>query len=815
MKIRKFSARFISILGLAPVLFASAVFANESMPAKFDAEPKIEVIQVSAQKRKQDNQEVGISITALSAKAIERLAISDNVEITQQVPNLQLTSFSPNLALFNLRGVSQNSFTDNLESPVAVYADDAYIASLNAVSGLLFDAKRVEVLRGPQGTLFGRNATGGMIHYVSNDASEAVFNGYLKAGKARFDRTFIESAVGGSLNETIRARLAFRQEKADGYIKSASTDIRAIGGADAQAARLSLQAEVFDNVLLDFSHVYAKDQDVPTGGYAFLPWTEKEIANTYLPPELVDFTQNVILEGEAPPNQMTIEDFTKLVFFNTEDGFTPVDSAGLTLYQGDHAMPHKHFSNINGFLNRKVQNSTAKLTIDLADEVELISISNLQFLDKIYLEDGDGIAAPIIAFQTETDYQQWSQELRLSGIGASARWQLGSYWLDMQQEGRITTIGNPVIRLATTLKNEGLLADNYDPLIGSPQATQDYRTDSENFSVFAQYEYLLTSDLVIIAGLRWSEDDKSLHYRRGFEDKSADIALIEQVSVNPDSSNIAVIDYQDYSARLQLNWQLNNEILNFVSYNRGIKVGNWAFSAGVPVENMQHKPETLHAYEMGSKALLQDKSLQLNATAFYYDYRDYQAFSMSGLAPQIDNSDATAYGGEIELSWQPNIHIFAQLGLSFMQSEVENVSAVDEWISPVANTVIDFPLDVLTNRELPNAPDYSVNYLFNYVWPVTSTIVSGELSMQLDGVYYDDQYLEVSNGGGAYQKAYGVNNAHLAYTTANTQVQLMLWVKNLTNETYKQYNLDLGMLGSTAYYAPPRTYGVSLKFSFE
>src|SRR3970040_1345114 len=166
----------------------------------------VEEILVTAQKREQALQDVPISVTAMTGDQLEALGIDDYTEITQQVPNLQLNAWSPKLTIFNVRGISQNNFNDNLEAPVAVYVDDTYVGSMNGISGQLFDLERVEVLRGPQGTLFGRNATGGLVHYLSRDASDEETNGYIEAEIGDFDRRAVEAAVGGSLGEDVRGR---------------------------------------------------------------------------------------------------------------------------------------------------------------------------------------------------------------------------------------------------------------------------------------------------------------------------------------------------------------------------------------------------------------------------------------------------------------------------------------------------------------------------------------------------------------------------------------------------------------------------------
>lgn len=789
-----------------------ALFTTFSIPcgiaAQMQQNPDTEVIEVVVQKRKQNIQKVGISVTALPSRLLERLHITDTVAVTQQVPNLQLNAWSPNLTIFNLRGVSQNSFTDNLEGPIAVYMDDAYVGSLNGVSSQLFDTQRVEVLRGPQGTLFGRNATGGLIHYLSRMAEEDYANGYLKAGFGSHQRMEFEAAYGNEISENLRGRIAVRQVQADGYIESAVAGIRAVGGEDNLSFKTTLQWNFAEDWQLDLLYKYSKDDDVPTGGYAFLPWTQSEIDQGYLPPELMSFTQNVILDGGEPPGGLSLADFTKIVFFNTEDGFTPVDKRGLTIYRGDHPEPHKHFSNIDGYLHRKIDSLTAKLTWDLNPDLNFESISHYSKLDKSYLEDGDGIPAPIIAFQTDMDYRQWSQELRLAGQNDGFRWQVGAYFLNMQHDGLAATVGNPVIRLANTLKADGQIADSYDPGTNSPQAIQDFVIDADNQALFAQFEWQLNEQLSTIAGLRWSFDDKQLYYARGFQDLTANIGFIQQAGVTP-SDQVGNIDYEDQAIRLQLNYQMTPEHLLFASYNKGIKVGNWAFSAGVPVADMKHRPETLHAWEVGIKSNWLH-STRFNATAFYYDYQDYQAFSMDGLAPHIHNSDARVFGGELELDIKATDDLTLTFGAAFLDSEVDEIKTVGSWNSPVGGTVIDFPIDTLSNRELPNAPQWSFNYIVNYQLP----LFERALSLQLDGVHYAEQYLEVTNGGGSYQQAYGLSNLRLFYQSQGSSWQVSVFVKNITDEVYKQYSLDLGMLGATAYYAPGRTSGASVHYRF-
>ena len=200
----------------------------------------LEEVTVTAQKREQNLQDVGVSVSAFSGDQMKALGVTNTTEITQQVPGLQVNTWSPTITTFNLRGVSQNNFTDNLEAPVAVYSDDVYIGSMNAISGQLFDVERVEVLRGPQGTLFGRNATGGLIHYVSRDASDDETNGYVDVSVSEYSTRSFEGAVGGSLSDNVRGRFSARWEEGDGYVESTIPGVRALGGRDGYALARSV-----------------------------------------------------------------------------------------------------------------------------------------------------------------------------------------------------------------------------------------------------------------------------------------------------------------------------------------------------------------------------------------------------------------------------------------------------------------------------------------------------------------------------------------------------------------------------------------------
>ena len=750
----------------------------------------LEEVVVTAQKREQNLQDVSVSVSALSGSQIKNMGLTDTTEITQQIPSLQINAWSPNLTIFNLRGISQNNFTDNLEGPVAVYLDDAYVGSLNAVSGQLFDVERIEVLRGPQGTLFGRNATGGLIHYISRGADESEFNGYVEAGFGSFDRRSLEFAAGGAINdaETVRGRVAGRWEEADGYIESAAAlpgvfdgNGQDLGGADGFGLRGTLQIDFNDVLTGELIVKYNKDDNVPTGGYVL---------------ENCEFEAN---------------------------GYCRVNEAGLGIaapgvingITGERAGVHDNFADTRGFLNRDATNVTARFDWGLSDSVTLTSITNHLSMDKDYAEDADALPVVVLNFANDVDYSQFSQELRIAGTNERMHWQAGFYYLDFEIDGGALVQGAPIIGTA--------LAINGSP--DDPASVWDYLLNSRNISVFGQIDFHLSDSVSLTTGLRYSQDDKDNVFdvtltQPGF----ADASIVDSRAFPEDTGEI---DYGDYAFRIGVDWRATESTLIYGSINRGIKGGNWTLSDTVTAENFQHDEEVLLSYEAGLKTQSAEGRVRFNAGAFYYDYDDYQAFAIFGGAPQVNNSDASSYGAELELFMRPTDNWDIMLGAAFLSSEVDRVFTAGEQFGPdfTGGAVLsagdcvnvgdaffcDYPADSVTNTEFPNAPSISLNYLARYNWPLAS---GSNIAVQIDGVWHDDQFLEVTNSTASAQEAYGITNARVSYSSPDDRFSLIVWGKNLTDEEYKAYSLDLGILGTTSYYGPPSTYGITARYNW-
>ena len=705
--------RFIFI----PALSLGLIFSGSANAAV------LEEIIVTAQKREQNLQDVGISVTAFTGEQLDNLGATNTTDITQQAPGLQLFTYTPSLIVFNIRGVSQNNFIDTLEAPVAVNVDNAYVASLNGIGQQMFDMDRVEVLRGPQGTLFGRNATGGVIQYFTNAPDEEEANGYIKAGAAEYDNFFVEGAVGGALAPNLRGRFAGRWEQADGYTESVTPGVRDTNGKDGFALRGALQMDVTDDLLVDVKVYYSEDNDAPTGGYvAYASKADRETGYSATP--------------EASP------------------------------ITGD---VHKHANGIEGSLDREVTSVTGQITWDLNEHLQVVSVTNYMDIYKNYYEDAGGGYIPNFPYNPVAETEQITQELRLSGDYDRFRWQLGGYYMDLEITGMDFVSGEFVSFLP-----EGRLDANWN-------------LDSENWSVFGQVEVDLSEQVTLIGGVRYSMDDKQYSL---VNSAAGEGAFLDPVTFIPPGEvffdtawippEFTEIDYDDWAARAQLDWRPNDDLLVYAAFNRGIKGGNFTtfFSA---LENLQHKEEVLYSYEIGFKRTFPEQAMRLNATGFYYDYKDYQAFGLIAAFPEIRNTDAEAYGGEIELAWSPAERLDLLAGISFIDSEIDEVPTVQDFFGIV------LPLQHIEDNELPNAPSFSINFLARHTWP----FAGGELAFQIDGNYNDDQYLDVFNSAGSREESYFIGNLRLTWITGDDNWELGAFVRNFTDTKHRLYLLDL------------------------
>jgi iron complex outermembrane recepter protein len=753
------------------VVFGSAM-AVAAQPANEapQAVNTIEEIVVTAQRREQSIQDVGTSITAFDAAAIAKLGLNSVTDIARQVPGLQYQAYSPTITIFNLRGISQNDFGDHHEAPVAVYADDVYVASLGAIAGAMYDLQRVEVLRGPQGTLFGRNATGGLLHYISQ-RPEKTAGGFLNLDAGRFGDLEAEGAVNLPVTDKVATRLSFSVVRHDGIIHNLIG--RDANDANQYAARLQLSFKPSETgeVLLKAYGVRNVSEISPS--YA---WNAS--CNAF---------------GLLAPGQSCDAGEHGLGAFvgATQDVFGTCPGCDQSGYRNPSSNPFDQSFDRQGIFNRTVYGLTAHVNWDIGS-AKLSSVTDYMHLRKRYGEDSDGSPNFQFNFDTYQTYHQFSQELHLSGEQGPLRWIGGIYFLDLNNDDY----------------QDEQVNQTYIGFI-VPHQGPKFTLKTRSAAVFGQTEWDFVDHWTLITGARYTHDKKDYDFTEWNGSLTTPLTdsngqpYVYNSSTNPGEADRT---YGAVSGKLELDFKPRHGALYYASINRGTKGGGWSAPSNVPFnpitqqalvgdlwQIIAYKPETLTDYELGTKLTVLDGRARLNADVFYYDYKNYQAFFLQNFTQIIGNVNAKLAGGELELAYVPVDRLTLQLGASALTTRIKNVILPD-------GTAAD--------RQMPNAPKWTFNALLRYEWPG----LGGTWSATVDSKWNARQFLENVNAPVDLQPSYAVTNLRLGYQSGQ-RWEASAWVRNVTNKYYRIYNLDLSGLGyNETNYGPPRWYGVSLSY---
>jgi iron complex outermembrane recepter protein len=726
---------------------AVAVAAHISLMAAGAGAAVLEETVVTAQKREQSIQDVGIAITAYTGDQLEQLGWTNAQQVTAMAPGV--TTVQPNgEANYSvaIRGVANSDFTTNVESPVALYVDEIYISQMSGAGFQLYDMERVEILRGPQGTLFGRNATGGLVHYITRKPTQEL-DGYIKGTVGRHDQYKAEGAISGG-NDWVSGRLSGIYNEADGYISNRLDPGTRLNNANDKSWRGQLLFTPNENIdlLLNYRH---GEQNIDTG-----------------------FFENVssVISGELTPP-----------VFNPVLGY--LDNDG-DVYAGDYDDPGYNELETNGY--------SATLTWTF-DNFTLTSITDYSTVKRKYIEDSDASPAPVFNFFLNTDAEQTSQEIRLSGDTDNFNWVTGVYYLGLDLDDSNGAITDPFVGPAPT---PGAEAGLQNP----------YTSNLDSYSIFGEIDYALSEQLSMVLGVRYIEDEKDFEYstnavefldpeKRNWDAKSNVQQLAELASYKGNRND------GDWSGRAVLNYDVSDELMVYGSWNLGVRGGGYnapIFPLSPPLDyndaTMTYDPEKLYAYEVGFKATLMDGLARLNGAAYYYDYQDYQAFFITGIDTITFNTDAESSGAELELQASPIEGMDILFGAAYNDIDVDlpNGDKVSSVVSP----------------------EWNLNAMVRYEWPM----LGGYMAVQADSVYVDDVIFALTGLETVQQDGYVVTNLSVSYTTEDRKWLATAFVDNVADKEYKVQTFDLSgpdVFGMTEqYYGRPQWWGVSLQYSF-
>lgn len=582
--------RFFNGLLMLTLPITSIAYAPLSYAEK---QSVLEEVIVTAQKREQSMQDVSVAVSAFSGDAIEKMGFEEGLDITQQVPNMNFFAIfgeasSPSVSL---RGISLVNFSDSWESPVSIYVDGVYRGNPAGSAIQLFDLERVEVLRGPQGTLYGRNTTGGLVQYISRRPTDT-FDASASLSYGTYSESIVEAAVSGPLTEGVRGRIAVKQTKNDGW-QTNSVDGDKLNDTDSFGYRALLDIDLGSDAMLSLD-VHGSKADQQSVGFAHMGYLESATAGA------ATCSISRIQNGEC----------TSVSF-----GMTGAEAAG-----GRFDPEHVASSASDG-LKTKIDTFGVAATLKWDfDNFTLTSITAYEELDKFLQDDGDG--TPVVYFdeQYSADANQITQELRLNGLAGQTNWVAGVYYY-LDDRDLIT-------ESPTTA--DGLWHREYVSL------------DSESWAAFGQLETPVSDTLTLVGGLRYTTET------RDFEERSdINFYLPTPLYVKRDLSEDAV------TGKLGLDWRPNDVTLAYISYSTGFKSGGFSGSYNSSLEAMEPvEAETINSLEVGIKTTLADR-FRLNASAFTYTIEDYQAqvfLSVANGSVITNAGDVTGTGAEVELT---------------------------------------------------------------------------------------------------------------------------------------------------------------------
>lgn len=671
-----------------------------------------------------------------------------------------------------IRGVANNDFTSNVESPVAIYVDETYISQMSGAGFLLFDVDRVEILRGPQGTLFGRNATGGLVHYITVKPTTEEVEGYGSLTYGSFQRVKAQGAVNVPLSDAVSARLSLATHQGGGYAENRLDPDNDLNNANETAGRLQVRFQPNDDFDLLLNGRFGR-QDIRTGFF--------EYASAILPTG--DYTPG------APNPDL--------------GGYVDLDG---DVYAGDY--------DFTGGNETKTWGLTGRFDWNIGS-AELTSISDYQSVKRDYIEDSDASPVNYFNFFLTTDARQFSQELRLAGELEKFNWVLGFYYLDIDIND---SNGAKATELFAALFGDVSVA-------GFNGVRNPYTLDTKSWSLFGQFDYALTSSLTFTGGMRFISEEKDYQYNNFISLFPEDITS----GLDPDIVDIAdaVTPYDsgrkdtNFAARVQVNWTPEDGVLAYASWNRGVKSGGFnapllPTAIFVTDEFLNYAPERLDAYEVGTKLDFAGGKGRLNASAYYYDYQNCQAFSILGLDTFTLNADCVTKGFEVELQGSPTNGLDLHLGVGFVDAKVRDIPGVTiDAVTPLGT----LPALIPGGEQRPvQTPKWNLNGLVRYEFPIGH----GNIALQADGAYRSEHFFALTNFNAVRENGYFLGNLSATWILPDEAWSVRAFVQNVTDEEYLVQTFDLsgslsngGLFGLVEqYYGRPRVWGVNVTATF-
>ena len=746
------------------------------------AQAAIEEVVVTATKRAESIQDVPVSVAAVSGEQIANLAISDIEDLSLYIPNFEINSASilPNLYM---RGLGSGA-THSIEQSVGRFVDGVYIgrAAIN-LHGFM-DLENVEALRGPQGTLFGKNTVAGALIINTADPTDTFESGFTVSASdysTTGGNRELQAFLSGPLSESLAGRITVRLRDTDGFYKNR---LEGPGGPNRTdtGARLKLAWAASDqtnvNLKLEYNEFEASGPDTA------------EIADIGGPPL---FVYQIPSPGFTPELDWIVDvDCTDIVADRDTDG----DGAADTAFNTGSFCP-----------SRDQESSNATLTIEHDfPGGTLTSISAYQDYDykHDFLGLDMGLASGFRARRNE-EYENLSQELRYTSNESDALdYIVGAYFEDSE----VSRFQNSSINLVTIfLDPGGAFLDRYEP----------WTIETTTIAAFGQLRWRFADDLTLILGGRYASEDKDFEFERYFTEYGTNNRL--NIPGGPGGPPLAVTDSRSenkFTGSATLQWHAGDNAMLYAAFSQGHKTGGFSDRIENPLADYEYDEENVDSIELGAKTIWLDGALALNVAVFSMDVEGLQlATQIPGTVPAFSVSNAansTSEGVEVEATWAVNGVWTLGANAAFTDASYDSFPGAECYAGTPATPDPTTGTCDLAGLPLIFAPDLKGTIFADFL--VQDAFGGWDFGGRFDYTYSDEQYTDISYQENVLTESYSISNAALRLISPNDLVTISLIGRNLSEEAYCAWCIPSGP-NVLAAMNPPREIALKVSAVFD
>ena len=712
-------------------------------------------IIVTAERSETNLQRTPLAVTAVTAETLQAAGVAVINDLAATVPNLTSTTGPQGSADANffVRGVGQFDFIITNDPGVGLYVDGVYLGRTIGAMLDSGDIERVEVLRGPQGTLFGRNTLGGAINIVSRQPDPSRFSGSASALYGSRDRIELTGAINAPIGEDSAVRVSGFFREQDGFARNAVTgDL--FGATDRYGGRAQVRLGLASNLTVDLSADYSLDRSNPAPSV-----TRAIVPAPFFPPAAL----NDVFD---PDN------FYRIFASNSPEA-------------------RNETFGFSGTVTWELGSATVK------------SITAYRELDSFSTSDPDGTRFRLYDQEVTTRQNQFSQELQVAGdaLGGSLNYLLGGYFFREEAEQVLGLCFAPI-------SDPGA-----QPFAACNTWTQGNDQTTESYAIFGQARYEVLDGLSFTLGGRYTWDEKDIVSNQFFDFRPQAVGpgavfgfglpeeLIGERIVLPIVTNLpGSVSFEEFTPKVGVEYQAGRNAFLFASYSQGFRAGGFngrliAPQASVPT----FAPDTNDTYEIGFKTDWLDRRLRVNGTLFYSQYQDIQQTIVDPAVQfRVANAgDAVLKGFELETVIAPTDGLRFDIAVGYTDSEFENVPAA---VGPI------------NGNRLPFSPEWTVSLAAQYDIETSA----GTFTPRLDYRLQSEVFFTAFNLPLERQESYGLLNARLGWTDPGRRFNVAVFGQNLTDEQYFTFGQDaLATQGvAYSYLGRPREFGVSAGVNF-